>query len=70
MSVDVVPGDMPRFGAPKPLFTTAVLASLLDARNHYTATRDGQRFLILSVDPGERNEPITMLVNWTARLPE
>jgi hypothetical protein len=51
------------------LFRTTVLGSLLDARNHFTATKDGQRFLISSVDDAERNDPITMLVNWTARLP-
>jgi Tol biopolymer transport system component len=68
-AVDVTPGETPRFGPPRPLFRTTVLGSLLDARNHFTATRDGQRFLISSVDDAERNEPITLLVNWTARLP-
>lgn len=67
-AVDVTPGEAPRFGAPRPLFRTSVLGSLLDARNHFTPTRDGQRFLISSVDNAERNEPITMLVNWDARL--
>jgi Tol biopolymer transport system component len=67
-AVDVTPGEVPRFGPPRPLFRTTVLGSLLDARNHFTATRDGQRFLIASVDDAGRNEPIAMLVNWTARL--
>jgi hypothetical protein len=37
-------------------------------RNHFTATRDGQRFLISAVDDAGQNEPITMLVNWDAPL--
>jgi len=36
------------------------------AGRHYAPSRDGQRFLI---DAADDNEPINVVVNWTALLP-
>ena len=50
---------------PKALFETAV-PDLENARNRYTASRDGQRFLINTMLGEETNRPITIVLNWAA----
>ena len=53
-------------GLPKALFDTGTKFS---TRRPYTSTRDGQRFLIVTKAPGEEeNEPISVMINWTAGL--
>ncbi len=37
-------------------------------RNRYVVTRDGQRFLILVLADDPSDDPITVVVNWTAEL--
>ena len=68
MSVDVVPGDTLQVSRPQPLFRTAVpiAGELYTPRNHYIPSADGGRFLITT--PGDVQDSITVLVNWTARL--
>jgi DNA-binding winged helix-turn-helix (wHTH) protein/Tol biopolymer transport system component len=50
-------------GRPLPLFRAHIPADIITFRNHYAASRDGQRFL---VDAADDNEPINVVVNWTA----
>jgi DNA-binding winged helix-turn-helix (wHTH) protein/Tol biopolymer transport system component len=52
-------------GRPVPLFQTRIPADIITFRNHYAPSRDGQRFL---VDAADDNEPINIVVNWTALL--
>ena len=66
MAFDVNSGSMLQAGKPKPLFRAPVLGALTDYRNYYAVTADGKRFLIDSVAAGTNQEPITVLVNWTA----
>jgi len=66
-AVDIDPaGATLQAGKPKPLFRAPVLGSLSDYRNYYAVTSDGRRFLIDSVAADSKQEPITVLVNWTA----
>jgi hypothetical protein len=52
-------------GRPTPLFQARIPADILAFRNHYAPAHDGQRFL---VDAADDNEPINVVVNWTALL--
>ena len=52
-------------GRPVPLFQARIPADIITFRNHYAPSRDGQRFLI---DAADDNEPINVVVNWTALL--
>jgi hypothetical protein len=52
-------------GRPVPLFQARIPADIITFRNHYASSRDGQRFLI---DTADDNEPINVVVNWTALL--
>ncbi|HEU4689427.1 MAG TPA: hypothetical protein VFS23_13735, partial [Vicinamibacterales bacterium] len=58
-------GDVFQGGRPVPLFQTRIPADIIAFRNHYAPSRDGQRFL---VDAADDNEPINVVVNWTALL--
>jgi hypothetical protein len=42
------------------------LVGLLDSRNHYAASADGQRFLLRrpALDPA----PVTLIANWAGEL--
>jgi Tol biopolymer transport system component len=68
MAVDVKSGATLQVGRPMPLFRAPVLGSLSDYRNYYAVTADGRRFLIDSVAADSPQEPITVLVNWTALI--
>jgi hypothetical protein len=57
--------DVFNAGRPAPLFQARIPADILAFRNHYAPTHDGQRFL---VDAADDNEPINVVVNWTALL--
>ncbi len=48
----------------RPLFRAPLTAALIDFRNIYVPTSDGQRFLISLPDMGAERERITMLANW------
>jgi len=57
--------DIFNAGRPVPLFQARIPADIIAFRNHYAPARDGQRFL---VDAADDNEPINVVVNWTALL--
>ena len=59
----------PSFSVPVALFqTTLVPEAGLGASAHYDVSGDGQRFILASPLANTSNEPITLLVNWTAAL--
>jgi DNA-binding winged helix-turn-helix (wHTH) protein/Tol biopolymer transport system component len=68
MSVEVRSGEALQVSRPTALFRTSVPISgeMNTRRNHYAATRDGQRFLVSSAS--EAQSAITVLVNWPAGL--
>jgi hypothetical protein len=51
-------------GVPSALFDTGIVASLLDRRNQYAVTGDGQRFLVNLSTEDEGSAPITVVMNW------
>jgi eukaryotic-like serine/threonine-protein kinase len=57
--------DSGRVQAPRPLFQTRIAGV---ARNHYTVSADGQRFLINSPVSDAAISPITVILNWTSLL--
>ncbi len=68
MSVDVaMRGGMLEPAKPKPLFRVPLSGDITQYRNHYTATADGERFLVLTADESTR-EPISVVVNWDALI--
>jgi DNA-binding winged helix-turn-helix (wHTH) protein/Tol biopolymer transport system component len=66
VSVSIGTNDPPQIGQPKPLFRPPVNPS--STRNHYTATLDGQRFLVNVEDQNSHQSPITVMVNWIQGL--
>ncbi len=67
MAVDIKLGDTFEAGVPKVLFGTRTF-TLIEFRNHYAVTADGQRFLINSTTEEIDATPISVVVNWTAGL--
>ncbi|HXG71161.1 MAG TPA: hypothetical protein VNJ04_11210 [Gemmatimonadaceae bacterium] len=63
MSVDVQPGAALEPGTPRALFQTRILP-LVEARNHYDVTADGQRFLVNSRRLDDAALPIHVVVGW------
>ena len=63
MSVDVRQEERLEAGAPRPLFQTRIVP-LVEARNHFDVTRDGQRFVVNSRRPEDAAQPITVVVGW------
>jgi len=63
MAVEV--GTRPSFevGPPRVLFQTRILP-LIEARNHYDAAADGQRFVVNSRRPEDASLPITVVSGW------
>ncbi len=64
VGMDAGPSGL-RVSAPVPVFAPRI-AGLLDSRNNYDVTPDGERFLLRrpSADPS----PITVIVNWSSAL--
>ncbi|HYN06359.1 MAG TPA: protein kinase [Vicinamibacterales bacterium] len=62
--------DRSRFetGTPQALFNTGITASSIDRRNQYVVTPDGRRFLVNISAEDENAAPITVVLNWNARL--
>jgi hypothetical protein len=58
---DANPGGAPRFSAPVELFRRPLAG--------YDVAPDGQSFVGQVVDGGG-DRPLTLITNWTARLPE
>ena len=66
MTVDVKLDATAEVGTAKALFTTAI--ARYDAPNRYAVSSDGQRFLVnTTIQPTNQN-PLTVVVNWTAGL--
>lgn len=65
MAVDI--RTEPRFeaGTPRALFQTRILP-LVEARNNYDVTADGQRFLVNSRRPEDASLPVTVVVPWVS----
>jgi Tol biopolymer transport system component len=63
MSVEVRPGVELQTAAARPLFQTRILP-LVEARNHYDVSADGQRFLVNSRRPEDATLPINVVVGW------
>lgn len=69
MAVDVVPGSNLTLGTPRPLFRAPIAGSLDDWRNQYVASKDGKRFLLMTVADNEQLQAIQVIFNWTGLLP-
>jgi Tol biopolymer transport system component/predicted Ser/Thr protein kinase len=63
VAVDVRAGERLDAGRPHALFATRILP-LVEARNHYDVTPDGQRFVVNSRRPEDATLPITVVVGW------
>ncbi|HXG71163.1 MAG TPA: protein kinase [Gemmatimonadaceae bacterium] len=69
VSVAVPAGDSFEHGAPVTLFATRIpTTSLLDERNNFIPSVDGQRFLIKTLVEDGSTHPITLVLNWAAGL--
>jgi Tol biopolymer transport system component/tRNA A-37 threonylcarbamoyl transferase component Bud32 len=66
VTVPVSTGDTFTAGLPDTLFDAELFP--LVARNRYSVTKDGQRFLMLSPISGESVRPISVILNWHAGL--
>ena len=67
MAVEVKTGETFEAGSPRVLFDTGLAAARRGPRNDYSASPDGQRFL-LRVPTSAASEPVQVLVNWPAVL--
>jgi serine/threonine protein kinase/Tol biopolymer transport system component len=68
MAVDVnTSGNAPHLGVPHLIFHLPVAQRQWGP---YDVTADGKKFLINSGDQKEGNEPVTLVLNWTAELKE
>jgi len=61
MSVEVEPGDAPRFSAPRELFRHPI--------ETFDVTPDGQRFVGRRPADGDASKPLTLIENWTQLVP-
>jgi Tol biopolymer transport system component len=66
MAVNMTAGAEIDSGTPRELFDTELTLSPL--QDQYRVTPDGQRFLVLKPISEATPTPITVVVNWTARL--
>jgi Tol biopolymer transport system component len=60
MVVDVEPGEVPRFSAPRELFRLPA--------DSFDVSPDGQRFAISSFTDGGDDKPLTLVTGWTQRM--
>jgi Tol biopolymer transport system component len=63
MAVDIRTQPALDSGPPRALFQTRILPTI-EARNHYDATADGQRFIVNSRRPEDASLPITVVAGW------
>jgi eukaryotic-like serine/threonine-protein kinase len=68
VAVEVNAGSSFEPGARKVLFQTRV-SGLVNARNHYAVTKDGQRFLINALVQDATSQPYNVMLNWIQTLP-
>ncbi len=64
VGVELNSGDL-RTGVPERVFEPQI-KDLLDSRNHYSVTPEGDRFLLRRPNPNPL--PVTVVVNWTGEL--
>jgi len=65
MAADVTTsGTMIETGTPHGLFDTGVRGLLVERRNHYVVTSDGQRFLTNVTEQDDNAAPLTVVMNW------
>jgi eukaryotic-like serine/threonine-protein kinase len=67
MAVDIQMHPSLDSGMPHALFQTRILPTV-EARNHYDASGDGQRFIVNSRRPEDATLPITVVVGWAPAL--
>ncbi len=60
MSVEVAPGDVPRFQPPREVFRQAI--------ESFDASPDGQTFVALRPSDSDLNRPLTLVTHWPQRL--
>ncbi|MGE0640210.1 MAG: protein kinase [Thermoanaerobaculia bacterium] len=60
LAVDVVPGESPRFAAPRELFRQAI--------DRFDAAPDGQSFVALRPSDSDKGRPLSLILNWPAAL--
>jgi len=61
MSVEVEPGEVPRFSAPRELFRHAV--------ENFDVAPDGQRIVGLRPADGDVSKPLTVIASWPSLIP-
>jgi hypothetical protein len=62
-----VSGSTLEAGTPAHLFTLDIQPPTFSARPQYTASPDGQRFLVNTVIGEGETAPITVVLNWKAK---
>ena len=62
MSVEVEPGEAPRFSAPRQLFRIPI--------EDFDVTPDGQRFVGRRPADSDSSKPLTLVVNWASSIPK
>jgi hypothetical protein len=67
MAVDITPGPVFKASAPRKLFQ-ANFAGLNGGGYRWDVTGDGKRFLIKTVGGENAQEPMALVLNWTAGL--
>jgi Tol biopolymer transport system component/predicted Ser/Thr protein kinase len=67
MVVDVQEGDGFKVGVPTRLFTSRVRGRF-DTENRFLVADNGRRFLINAQVSRQQDEPVTVILNWTAML--
>ena len=67
MAVDMAFGESVEIGVPRRLFAAPIPRNEI-TRNRYVASKDGQRFLLLTLMDRGRTPPINVILNWTAEL--
>ena len=69
MAVAVGGGATLEIGRPSALFqTSAPLTGILDDRNNYVPTADGQRFVVNDLADAGTTLPLMLVLNWAADL--
>ena len=69
MAVTINAGANFEIGKPEPLFQTHLtISGIVDDRNNYIPTPDGQRFLVNELTESQNTQPMTVVLNWSSEL--
>ena len=68
MAVPISAGAGLEVGSASPLFDAPLFSTLNNFSHEYDVTADGQRFIVAARLTEARNTPLTVVLNWTARL--